>query len=90
MSIEKLTLVNIVGKMDSLDDTILRCLEREDFHPERSLDYTGQIRGWAFGIGKPLCRAFEGFDQYWDAGWLLPPEQAQSETRREWKAVGEE
>lgn len=46
MSIEKLTLVNIVGKMDSLDDTILRCLEREDFHPERSLDYTGQIRGF--------------------------------------------
>lgn len=46
MSIEKLTLVNIVGNLDSLDDTILRCLEREDFHPERSLDYTGQIQGF--------------------------------------------
>lgn len=47
MSIEKLALVNIVGEMDSLDDAILRCLEREDFHPERSLDYSGTIRGFA-------------------------------------------
>lgn len=47
VSIEKLALVNIVGEMDSLDDAILRCLEREDFHPERSLDYSGQIRGFA-------------------------------------------
>lgn len=46
VSIEKLALVNIVGEMDSLDDTILRCLEREDFHPERSLDYSGAIRGF--------------------------------------------
>lgn len=46
MSIEKLALVNIVGEMDSLDDAILCCLERDDFHPERSLDYSGAIRGF--------------------------------------------
>lgn len=46
VSIERLVLVNIIGKMDSLDDTILRCLGREDFHPERSLDYSGTIQGF--------------------------------------------
>ena len=47
MSIAKLTLVNIIGDMGSLDEVVLRCLERGDFHPERSIEYSGGVRGFA-------------------------------------------
>lgn len=47
MAIAKLALVNIIGNISSLDEVILSCLERGDFHPERSIDYSGTIRGFA-------------------------------------------
>lgn len=47
VSISKLSLVNIIGDMQSLDQVILCCLDRDDFHPERSLDYSGNIHGFA-------------------------------------------
>lgn len=46
MSIAKLALVNIVGDMKSLDDVIIRCLDRGDFHPEPSQQAAGGIRGF--------------------------------------------
>lgn len=47
MSIAKLTLVNIIGDMSSLDNVILHCLDRGDFHPERAMNYAGGIRGFS-------------------------------------------
>lgn len=41
MAIAKLSLVNIVGDMERLDDVIIRCLERGDFHPERAAQSDG-------------------------------------------------
>lgn len=34
MSIEKMSLMNLVGSLSSLDDTLLRCVQCELFHPE--------------------------------------------------------
>ena len=34
MAIAKLSLVNIIGELDRLDDVIIRCADRGGFHPE--------------------------------------------------------
>lgn len=34
MSIEKMSLINIVGNLSNLDETLLRCVKSELFHPE--------------------------------------------------------
>lgn len=46
MSIAKLSLVTIVGDMKSLDDVILRCLDRGDFHPEKAIQSVEGIHGF--------------------------------------------
>ena len=46
MAIAKLSLVSIVGDMSRLDDVIIRCLDRGDFHPEKSIQSVGGIHGF--------------------------------------------
>lgn len=46
MSIAKLSLVTIVGDMKSLDDVIIRCLDRGDFHPEKPIQSVEGIHGF--------------------------------------------
>lgn len=46
MSIAKLSLVHIVGDIKCLDDVIIRCLDRGDFHPEKSLQSAEGIHGF--------------------------------------------
>lgn len=47
MSIAKLSLVSVVGDLKYLDDVIIRCLERGDFHPEKSIRSTSGVNGFA-------------------------------------------
>lgn len=37
MAIEKMSLVNLVGNIDDLDKTLLKCMKSEYFHPESSI-----------------------------------------------------
>ncbi|MGI5965536.1 MULTISPECIES: V-type ATP synthase subunit I [Anaerotruncus] len=46
MAIAKLSLVNIIGDMSRLDDVIIRCLDRGDFHPEKSMQSVEGIHGF--------------------------------------------
>lgn len=46
MAIAKLSLVSIIGDIKSLDDVIIRCLDRGDFHPEKSMQSAGGIHGF--------------------------------------------
>lgn len=46
MAIAKLSLVNIVGDLKSLDDVIIHCLDRGDFHPEKPLQSVEGIHGF--------------------------------------------
>lgn len=47
MSIARLSLVSVMGDIKYLDDAIIRCLDRGDFHPEPSMQVTGSIRGFS-------------------------------------------
>lgn len=47
MSIARLSLVNIMGDMKCLDDVIIRCSERGDFHPELPIQSLEGIHGFA-------------------------------------------
>ncbi len=42
MAIAKLSLVNIIGELDRLDDVIIRCLDRGGFHPESAIQTAGE------------------------------------------------
>lgn len=52
MAIAKLSLVNIIGDMSSLDSVIMCCLGRDDFHPEHALNYSANIKGYSPGQGE--------------------------------------
>ena len=42
MSIEKMSLINIMGSMDSLDRVLELCCKTEMFHPEMAAGSTGE------------------------------------------------
>ncbi len=47
MSIVKLSLVNIIGDLKCLDDVVIRCMGRGDFHPEKPRAETASTKGFS-------------------------------------------
>ena len=47
MSIEKMTLVNISGSQEVLDDVVLTCYESGSFHPETISAPQGKVSGFS-------------------------------------------
>ncbi|MDR1629053.1 MAG: ATPase [Oscillospiraceae bacterium] len=45
MAIEKMSLVQLTGGMEILDETLERCLNVESFHPEQLSAFSGKIHG---------------------------------------------
>lgn len=46
MAIEKMSLVQMTGEMDELDETLLRCLDCGEFHPEQLSSFSGRAHGF--------------------------------------------
>ena len=46
MAIEKMTLVNIYGKREKLDEVIFGCADADNFHPELTGAYSGRVKGF--------------------------------------------
>jgi len=46
LAIEKMSFINIVGNMNDLDHTLLKCLECNYFHPEASINSIDTSRGF--------------------------------------------
>ena len=46
MAIEKMSLVNLVGSLSELDDTLIRCCESGSFHVENSIHSTQGAKGF--------------------------------------------
>lgn len=46
MAIEKMTLINIYGKREKLDEVIFGCADQDNFHPELTGAYAGKVKGF--------------------------------------------
>ena len=46
MAIEKMALINLIGNLEDLDDTLLACLRSGFFHPEVAIHTTDTSHGF--------------------------------------------
>ena len=54
MAIEKMSLINLIGNMDDLDQTLLVCLRSGYFHPEIAIHTTEPSHGFKILEGENL------------------------------------
>ena len=47
MAIAKMTLVQLTGRMESLDEALLCLSDAERFHPEQPLQLAGKVKGFS-------------------------------------------
>lgn len=93
MAIETMQYVNIVGNLPDLDQTLLRCIKSEVFHPELSANVVERTSGFELLGGEnpyaqPLKQLYDLAEDihltlgYREEGEALPREEAAAEVER--------
>lgn len=75
MAIEKMTLVNIYGKREKIDEVIFKCADNDSFHPEVTAAFAGKVKGFTpLTEENPYSVLLTRMDEIAaDAGFDLPP-----------------